>query len=186
MCKDSGKSVNAIKSSGKKQQKGGSQKKVCSNCTRQHAPGCDNCPAKDSQCHHCKKIGHWAPKCRSKAQSESPSKPKQGKKKSKKTHQINIDDSDEVSDEITCGAIHIGNITSDSSDNQKEAFTKVEIPGSAGPRGFVRIHVKIDSGSGAKCPAAAHLQVSAPRPGQQEQSSTWLGSHFSVADNLHW
>ena len=34
------------------------------NCTKCHTPGREHCPAKDSTCHSCQKIGHWKQKCR--------------------------------------------------------------------------------------------------------------------------
>ena len=33
------------------------------NCTQQHPPGRANCPAWDSRCFKCDKIGHWGLKC---------------------------------------------------------------------------------------------------------------------------
>ena len=36
----------------------------CGNCTKRHTPGREHCPAKDSTCHSCQKIGHWKQKCR--------------------------------------------------------------------------------------------------------------------------
>ena len=35
---------------------------ICSNCTKHHAPGRDNCPAKDSIYHAFQKTGHWKQK----------------------------------------------------------------------------------------------------------------------------
>ena len=37
--------------------------KDCPNCTQQHPAGRTNCPAWDSHCSKCDKIGHWGPKC---------------------------------------------------------------------------------------------------------------------------
>ena len=37
--------------------------KNCPNCTQQHPAGRTNCPAWDSCCSKCNKIGHWGPKC---------------------------------------------------------------------------------------------------------------------------
>ena len=34
-----------------------------SNCTQQHPAGKANCPACDSHCSKCNKMGHWGPKC---------------------------------------------------------------------------------------------------------------------------
>ena len=36
----------------------------CGNCTKHHTPGREHCPAKDSTCHSCQKIGNWKQKCR--------------------------------------------------------------------------------------------------------------------------
>ena len=36
----------------------------CGNCTRRHQPGRSHCPARESTCTKCHKIGHWQPKCR--------------------------------------------------------------------------------------------------------------------------
>ena len=38
--------------------------KDCPNCTQQHPAGRANCPAHDSHCSKCDKMGHWGPKCR--------------------------------------------------------------------------------------------------------------------------
>ena len=37
--------------------------KDCPNCTQQHPAGRANCPAHDSHCSKCDKMGHWGPKC---------------------------------------------------------------------------------------------------------------------------
>ena len=50
------KTVNAIQKVPKKSQ--------CGNCTKPHAPGWQHCPAKDSMCHSCQRVGHWRVKCR--------------------------------------------------------------------------------------------------------------------------
>ena len=33
----------------------------CGHCTRHHQPGRSHCPARDSKCLKCHKIGHWQP-----------------------------------------------------------------------------------------------------------------------------
>ena len=50
------KTVNAVQKVPKKTQ--------CGNCTKPHAPGQQHCPAKDSTCNYCRKVGHWRIKCR--------------------------------------------------------------------------------------------------------------------------
>ena len=37
--------------------------KDCPNCTQQHPVGRANCPAHDTHCSECNKMGHWGPKC---------------------------------------------------------------------------------------------------------------------------
>ena len=37
--------------------------KDCPNCTQQHPAGRENCPACDSHCLKCDRMGHWGPKC---------------------------------------------------------------------------------------------------------------------------
>ena len=46
----------------------------CPNCTHQHPPGRNNCPAHDSACKGCGKKGHWQAKCKS-CNSTSPQAP---------------------------------------------------------------------------------------------------------------
>ena len=55
------KAVSAVQKMTKKPPTHGSP---CGNCTKRHTPGRDHCPAKDSTCHSCQKIGHWKWKCR--------------------------------------------------------------------------------------------------------------------------
>ena len=55
------KAVNAVQKTMKKSTTHGSR---CSNCTKHDTPGREHCPAKDSTCHSCQKIGHWKKKCR--------------------------------------------------------------------------------------------------------------------------
>ena len=35
----------------------------CGNCMKSHLPGQASCPAKDSTCNKCGKVGHWKPRC---------------------------------------------------------------------------------------------------------------------------
>ena len=55
------KAVSAVQKMTKKPPTHGSP---CGNCTKCHTPGREHCPAKDSTCHSCQKIGHWKQKCR--------------------------------------------------------------------------------------------------------------------------
>ena len=38
--------------------------KVCTRCGNTHPPGKDHCPAKDTKCHNCGKLGHYQRVCR--------------------------------------------------------------------------------------------------------------------------
>ena len=61
------KSVNAVKQQGKQHHHGHKQsngnKHQCGNCTRLHPWGRASCPAKDTTCNKCGKVGHWKPRC---------------------------------------------------------------------------------------------------------------------------
>ena len=48
----------------KTMKKASSHGNPCGNCTKHHTTGREHCPAKDSTCHSCQKIGHWKQKCR--------------------------------------------------------------------------------------------------------------------------
>ena len=81
---------------------------LCGNCTKQHAPGQANCPARESVCSKGGHSGHWKPKCRGGAPPQKQSGKKQhpgnGKNKTqgKKgcTDFINVDEYDGQYDEI--------------------------------------------------------------------------------------
>ena len=59
-----GLSTKAISAVQKVMKKASSHSTTCGNCTKFHVPGREHCPAKDSSCHSCQKIGHWKQKCR--------------------------------------------------------------------------------------------------------------------------
>ena len=54
----------AISAVQKTMKKSSTHSTPCGNCTKCHTPGREHCPAKDSTCHSCQKIGHWKQKCR--------------------------------------------------------------------------------------------------------------------------
>ena len=55
------KAVSAVK---KMMKKSSTHSAQCGNCTKCGTRGREHCPAKDSTCHSCQKIGHWKQKCR--------------------------------------------------------------------------------------------------------------------------
>ena len=59
-----GLSTKAISAVQKTMKKSSTHSAPCGNCTKCHTPGREHCPAKDSTCHSCQKIGHWKQKCR--------------------------------------------------------------------------------------------------------------------------
>ena len=60
--KDPSRKVNARDTKPQQQQQ--RQQHSCRNCTKQYSPGRASCPAKDSQCQACGKMGHWKAKCK--------------------------------------------------------------------------------------------------------------------------
>ena len=72
-----GLSTKAVSAVQKMTKKASSHGNPCGNCTKRHTPGREHCPAKDSTCHSCQKIGHWKQKCRkSNKAKDSHKKPK--------------------------------------------------------------------------------------------------------------
>ena len=65
-----GLSTKAVSAVQKMTKKASSHSNPCGNCTKHHTPGREHCPAKDSTCHSCQKIGHWKQKCRKSNKAE--------------------------------------------------------------------------------------------------------------------
>ena len=59
-----GLSTNAISAVQKMMKKSSTHSTPCGNYTKCHTPVREHCPAKDSTCYCCQKIGHWKQKCR--------------------------------------------------------------------------------------------------------------------------
>ena len=136
---------------------------LCPNCTHQHPPGRNNCPAHDSACKGCGKKGHWHAKCRScnttspqashcpahfknheKGRELQATKAKTEKKPPHKDLFIAA---------MNCGTVgdmHLKEMIIDNISSQQcsEAYTVIKLPASASSKGTASVHVKIDTGSG--------------------------------------
>ena len=84
------------------------KKSQCGNCTKPHSLGRQHCPAQNSTCSFCHKLGHWRAKCR-KAKKSNPGtkKPNNPQRQSgfrkgggKKTNEVGISEGDPHCDEI--------------------------------------------------------------------------------------
>ena len=53
---------------------------LCGNCMKSRPPGQSSCPAKDSTCNNCGKVGHWKPRCHGGAPKRQQQPNKGGKK----------------------------------------------------------------------------------------------------------
>ena len=117
------------------------------NCTCQHPPGCDNCPAQESICRGCSKQGHWQAKCHSSKKnqstapvdSQSKGMPDQHAKKGKKADLIEVH-----TEEPPCNEIFLNNVHAL---HTNEAYTTVLLPASASNKGMASLWVKFDTGA---------------------------------------
>ena len=135
----------------------------CPNCTHQHPPSRNNCPAHDLACKGCGKKGHWQVKCQScnttspqpschqphfkiheKGREPQAAKAKTEKRPPHKDLFIAAMDCEMVGDMHPKEMI-IDNI---SSQQCNEAFTVIKLPASASSKGTASVHVKIDTGPG--------------------------------------
>lgn len=117
----SSKSVNAIRRQGPKPKqettKGPKKQHSCGNCTKDHAPGRTSCPAKDSVCRACDRVGHWKVKCRTskrnagdKPRGDKPRGDRRNPKSTKKIAEVGTD-IDAYCDEVciaTLNAVGVG------------------------------------------------------------------------------
>ena len=140
----------------------------CGNCTRCHQPGRSHCPARDSKCMKCHKIGHWQPKCQG---GRPPPKtddsqrgqcgtwhgtfPPRGQSgHNKRADVVDVGTDDIAQDEITMYWIQIDEvpeeiIIGDITTGHSEAFTNVTLPASAGDKAHTAsTRVKVDTGVG--------------------------------------
>ena len=96
------KAVNAVQ---KMTKKASSHDNPCGNCTKRHTPGREHCPAKDSTCHSCQKIGHWKQKCRKSnkakdAHKKPKSQPQRRHGERRRADEVEVSEGDPAFDEV--------------------------------------------------------------------------------------
>ena len=135
----------------------------CPNCTHQHPPGRNNCPAHDSACKGCGKKGHWLAKCQScnttslQASRHPPHFKNHEKGREPQAAKAKTEKKPPHKDlfivAMNCGMVEdmhpkemiIDNI---SSQQCSEVYTVIKLPASASSKGTASVCVKIDTGSG--------------------------------------
>ena len=135
----------------------------CPNCTHQHPPSRNNCPAHDLACKGCGKKGHWQAKCQScnttspqmshhqthfknceKGREPQAAKAKTEKKPPRKDLFVAA---------IYCGTvgdIHLKEMIIDNISSQQcnKAYTVIKLPASTSSKGTTSVCIKIDTRSG--------------------------------------
>ena len=100
-----GLSTRAISAVQKTMKKSSTHTTPCGNCTKCHTPGREHCPAKDSTCHSCQKIGHWKQKCRkSNKAKDAHKKPKSQPQRQhggrRRADEVGVSEGDPAFDEV--------------------------------------------------------------------------------------
>ena len=152
-----------------------SPSKDCPNCTQQHPAGRANCPACDSHCSKCNKIGHWGPKCCGGKPLQPRNAPPPGSQQRKsrcpprnhnthqgwssKTDTINVDEDHSPQDEIALHYIqpsarvrhaHPEEIMVEDvhAPQCNEAYTTIQLPASASRKGTASLCIKVNTRAG--------------------------------------
>ena len=156
---------------GQQYNKKGKPKTFCKRCGGDHKKDIDSCPAKDSECYNCHKIGHWAQLCLQPEQGQ-PSTRTQNKNtaraKQRQTQQcdkqhkyvsdittMNNYDSEQYFDQDGFETVEYNMISMDIADvthhgyQRKEVFTKinVKVPERPNDRTKRIINMKVDTGA---------------------------------------
>ena len=149
--------------------------KDCPNCTWQHPVGRANCPAHDSRCSKCDKMGHWGPKCCGGKPLLTRNTPPPGSQQRKsrcpprnhshcqgwnnKTDARDVNEDHSPQDEIALHYIQ-PNMTIQNTHPKEimvgdvcapqcnEAYTTIQLPASASRKGTASLCVKVDTGAG--------------------------------------
>ena len=149
--------------------------KDCPNCTQQHPAGRANCPAHDTHCSKCDKMGHWGPKCHGGKPLQSRNAPRPGSQQRKsrfpprnhnhcqgqknKTDAIDIREDHCPQDEVVLHYIHPNTTVRHTHPEEimvrdvhapqcNEAYTTIQLPASASRKGTASLHVKVDTRAG--------------------------------------
>ena len=156
-----GLSTKAVSAVQKMMKKASSHGNPCGNCTKCHTPGREYCPAKDSTCHSCQKIGHWKQKYRKSnkakdAHKKPKSQPQRWHGGRRRADEVGVLEGDPAFDEVMIHAWltdqkkpeHPEKITlaDISIDAMTEAFATVDMPVASKKR--ASLWCKVDTGVG--------------------------------------
>ena len=149
--------------------------KDCPNCTQQHPAGRANCPAHDTYCSKCNKMGHWGTRCRGGKPLQPRNAPPPGSQQRKsgcpprnhnhhqgrkdKTDAIDIREDHSPQDEIALHYIQPNTTVRHTYPEEimvggvhapqcNEAYTTIQLPASASRKGTTSLHIKVDTRAG--------------------------------------
>ena len=147
----------------------------CPNCTQQLPSGRANCPACETCCSRCDKMGHWGPKCCGDKPLQSRNAPPPGSQQRKsqcpprnhnicqgrnnKTHAIDVRKDHSPQDEVALHYIQPNTTIQKTHPKEimvrdvhapqcNEAYTTIQLPASASRKGTVSICIKVDTRAG--------------------------------------
>ena len=174
----------------------------CPNCTHQHPPSRNNCPAHDSACKGCEKKGHWQVKCQSCNTTSLPAshcqphlknhekerEPQADKAKTEK-RSPHKDLFIAAMDCGTVGDVHpkemiIDNFSSQQCNEGIHSHQNcLQAPAS---KATASVLVKIDTGSGGNILPLCLFQTAASKTNQPRWPAYWPGPHMNQANCLQW
>ena len=131
--------------------KGGFNNPRCRNCGSSHAHG--NCPARNKQCHNCKKIGHYSVGCHSRNSNGKYRNRRNVNPVDEEEEQYEYADDDENWDQ-SAGKVFMGEVTTvDSIGTMSPSWTLRAHLGNKGKssEGTTPVDFKIDTGAGVNC-----------------------------------
>ena len=150
--------------------------KDCPNCTQQHPADRANCPAHDSHCSKCDKMGQWGPKCHGGKPLQPRNAPPPGSQQRKsrcpprnhhhhhqgqknKTDTIDVREDHSPQDEIALHYIQTKMTVQNTHPKEimvgdvhapqcNEAYTTIQLPASTSRKGTASLCVKVDTRAG--------------------------------------